>query len=312
MKKVYECNKNIVVSPDQYFAKKGEKIFQKNSDLYHVDSDDTTLYLDDNFKLSEISDPGWILSNDFEAGFRLLSKEYKKNYDISSLNELKRISSKEPIVIGGCGRSGTTLLLSILGAHSNIFAIPEETHAFFPKPFRLSRLLSYLKRNKENLRWCEKTPKNIVCYNDIINLFDGKIKIINMIRDGRDVITSIHPNGGEKYWVSKERWIKDNLSLWEDIRILNVKFEDLIAFPKETLIEICNHVGENFEESLLEYHKLTNVKNNIAWSESARPIDKALNHRSARWKQEEHADRVKKFMKDSDAIFLMKKFGYID
>ena len=37
---------------------------------------------------------------------------------------------KPPIFIVGCGRSGTTLLLRILGKHENIYAIEEESHLF--------------------------------------------------------------------------------------------------------------------------------------------------------------------------------------
>ena len=37
-----------------------------------------------------------------------------------------------PLIIGGCGRSGTTLLLSVLSAHPKVLAIPHETEAFCP------------------------------------------------------------------------------------------------------------------------------------------------------------------------------------
>jgi len=42
----------------------------------------------------------------------------------------KKNFSGEPIFITASPRSGTTLLLSMLGAHPNIFAIPEQTYAF--------------------------------------------------------------------------------------------------------------------------------------------------------------------------------------
>ncbi len=48
----------------------------------------------------------------------------------TNLSYVNQISKKCPIIIGGCGRSGTTLLLSILGSHPNIQAIKDETGLF--------------------------------------------------------------------------------------------------------------------------------------------------------------------------------------
>ena len=42
----------------------------------------------------------------------------------------KRRFTCPPVYIGGCGRSGTTLLLSILSAHKDIFACPRELNPF--------------------------------------------------------------------------------------------------------------------------------------------------------------------------------------
>ena len=70
--------------------------------------------------------------------------------------------------------------------------------------------LSELKVGKAYLR--TNLNKSDIRYEEIIKLFDGKVKIINMIRDGRDVITSMHPNGKGRYWVTKDRWIEDNKS----------------------------------------------------------------------------------------------------
>ncbi len=38
--------------------------------------------------------------------------------------------SQSPVIIGGCARSGTTLVLAILAAHPSIYTIPNEIRAF--------------------------------------------------------------------------------------------------------------------------------------------------------------------------------------
>jgi hypothetical protein len=126
-----------------------------------------------------------------------------------------------PIVIGGCARSGTTLLLSVLSCHSRIFAIESETFALCPKEtaamprrsqLRLDELAQLLERADipaSCWRWCEKTPKNVRFFGPILEAFGQDIRLIHMVRDGRDVVTSVHPRRPEGFWVRRRRWVKD-------------------------------------------------------------------------------------------------------
>jgi len=301
---VYECKESVVISPSQYYAKAGEKIFLKDNFFLHLDLDGSILYKDDGFKKDVLEIK---VSHNFEKGFNLLLKNYKKPFIENDLKKILKITRKSPIIIGGCGRSGTTLLLSVLGSHKNIFAIPEETHAFYPKPYKLARILRYV--DKTDKRWCEKTPKNVMCYKEILKIFSNNVKIINMIRNGKDVITSIHPNGKNKYWVDKERWIEDNSQFLDHENILTIKFENLVHNTEVTLKKICSHIEEEYDSSMLDYHLNTTVKKNIAWYENATPIGQ-FNRRKI--KNKEDYKKIKEFMNDEAAVGLMKKMGYID
>src|SRR5687768_12561372 len=85
---------------------------------------------------------------------------------------------RPPIFIGGCARSGTTLLLSIMSSHPGIFAIPFETKCFAAgRPsdpgaaFRIGRfhrLLLSCAIPRSAYRWCEKSTKNVLTFGRII------------------------------------------------------------------------------------------------------------------------------------------------
>jgi len=122
-----------------------------------------------------------------------------------------------PIVIGGCSRSGTTLLYSILNAHSRLF-IGLETALFkcnrdlphisqrtgmpleaVERHYRAShcsadfteRLLTDLMAKAGKSRWGDKSPANIKIIPDLFHRFPNA-RFVHCIRDGRDVVCSLH------------------------------------------------------------------------------------------------------------------------
>jgi hypothetical protein len=236
-----------------------------------------------------------------------------ENYNFQNeLNEIKKLSFKTPIVIGGCGRSGTTLLLSILGAHPEIKVFDEELYCFYPKPYRLKILLNELKNNNyKNKIWCEKTPKNILNFENIYKWFDGNIKLIHIIRDCRDVITSHHPNHKKKYWISIDRWINDNsIELNKNIRnkIYLLKYEDLVRDTKNTLINLCQYLNIDFSENLLNHSQFTNFKGNVSLKNKI--PEKIYNKSIKKWENEEHKEIIEEFKKNEEALKLMKFYSY--
>ncbi len=137
------------------------------------------------------------------------------------------VSSESPIIIGGCGRSGTTLMRVILDSHSQIACGPESN--VFPSPNRLNagspgaeklakkfdlssaemnRLLETsttraefaesffdaYRRHADKPLWADKTPRNIQVMPYILEHFP-KARFVHVVRDGRDVVCSLrtHP-----------------------------------------------------------------------------------------------------------------------
>lgn len=126
-------------------------------------------------------------------------------------------SAISPIVIGGCGSSGTTLLRRMLDRHPAIFCGPE-TRLFLPRVASLQDLADRLGFPEPQVRrwrdeslskaefvervqaaclarsgktvWAEKTPENIRYFPAIARRFP-RARLVHVIRDGRDVACSL-------------------------------------------------------------------------------------------------------------------------
>jgi hypothetical protein len=130
-------------------------------------------------------------------------------------------SSVPAIFVGGCGRSGTTLLREMLARHPDIACGPETS--MFGLPFELDNLVDSWAADRAELerevaraanllefadwfyrekllrvegkpRWADKTPNNIRVIGKLLTWYpEGRF--IHIIRDGRDVACSLrhHP-----------------------------------------------------------------------------------------------------------------------
>ncbi len=117
-------------------------------------------------------------------------------------------------------------------------------------------------------RWAEKTPLNVRHFRWVMERFP-EARLVHLIRDGRDVVCSMaeHPdwrwtNGG---WVKElhrrpfETYARDwvaytgaGMQLRGDSRYHEVRYEDLVERPEDTLRKVCDFLDEPFDERLLE------------------------------------------------------------
>lgn len=166
---------------------------------------------------------------------------------------------KSPIFIVGCGHSGTSLLLAILGAHSKIHAIPFESGVAAIPVYDASLLLKDF--NKQTLlsgkhRWVEKTPKHIYHIPGILRLCQDA-KVLLIIRDGRDVACSIQDRTGNLL-EGAHRWVNDNLAgkrFWHHPSVHVLKYENLVEQFEATMKGVFSFIGENYEPGVKDYYK---------------------------------------------------------
>jgi hypothetical protein len=226
------------------------------------------------------------------------------------------------IVIGGASRSGTTLLLAILSAHPRIFAIDHETYAFCPSHLpdaegrmrlsmrRLYTALALGKPPPTAHRWCEKTPRNVRAFRSILERLGDDVRLIHIVRDGRDVITSRHPRRPAAYYSSPREWVDDvtrGLAFAEDSRLVTVRYEDLVRDFEPTIARILDFLDERDGFPAERWFERATVRTHTAWAGGLQGI-----HGSSieRWRRPEHAARVQELLDYPGAVELIDRLGY--
>lgn len=236
-----------------------------------------------------------------------------------------RLYARPPIVIGGCERSGTTLLQSILSAHPRIHAIADELWAFChgppagfrgDRPIRMSRLYKYLGQHRPPpgaRRWCEKSPANIFYFDAILDHFGGRVRLIQIVRDGRDVVSSMHPKNTTKPWVSIDRWVASvtaGLPFREHPSVLTIRYEDLIQDYEPTATSICAFLEEDFAPQLRDWHAHARIRQ----SENLRGSRVGDIHASSIRKFDapdfQHGAVVDELLARPDARSLLETYGF--
>ena len=236
----------------------------------------------------------------------------------------KRIFSGTPIVIGGGARSGTTLLLSVLSAHPSIFAFRNELTLFKYgeevdgrfMPERMDRFYTGILRQRigrEVDRWCEKTPNNIRHIQRIDSFFKGKeYRFIHIIRDGRDVILSRHPHTTHRqYHVEPAQWVadvKEGLKYADRENFLTIRYESLIGDFESTMATVCEHLGINLNERILNFYEHASVRKNPAYFSG---LQKMHSNSIGKWKKPEYKERVEELLSCPDAKELLRELGYL-
>ncbi len=127
------------------------------------------------------------------------------------------------------------------------------------------------KKNKE--RWAEKTPHYLNHAETIDAVFDQEILYVGIIRHGLDVAYSLcdfdwgilseyldqgmdKPMAGISFWKKQNRRLLDFKKKVGD-RMHLIKYEDLTLRPEETLKQVFQFIGEDWEKTVMEYNSFS-------------------------------------------------------
>ena len=196
-------------------------------------------------------------------------------------------------LITGAPRSGTSLMTILMSYFKGLNIDPT-----IETPPNLFTTLDAFKtpQRKDGLIWNDfiQPPMSIKDFTD------RGVKVIVMLRDGRDVIVSKHnSNNKSDYWCSPERWINSVQGLIEIIGVVPsnmlhiVRYENLTIDLESEMNLLEQFVGLPLDESYSTFYEKHQQQNQITHAmNGVRPVSK----NSGQWKLPEHSNRIKEVM----------------
>jgi len=215
---------------------------------------------------------------------------YRRRWQLLALFCPRPISSSAPIVIGGCHRSGTTLLRVLLGRHPKIaggaestvflsrisspneigglFDMDPGTIADWQRQCRsqvafIDRFQAAVLAAEGKEIWAEKTPGNVLRF-DFVRRHFPNARLIHIVRDGRDVVCSMRrqrwpkpcgkPGSAAELRRCAEYWaryVTTGQRFAADPLYFELHYEDLVRNPERVLRELLKFIGLEWSDELL-------------------------------------------------------------
>lgn len=187
------------------------------------------------------------------------------------------------IFVLGSPRSGTSLVQSVLAAHSELFSIPGETglfsyqNIFGRRHFGLSwgenqalfreshdlvdffdRGVRLLEARSEGRTFVEKTPQHVLRLRFLSQRFPHA-RFLHVVRDGRDCFVSARSHAGipqatsarrfARYW---RKCVEAPLRMRGDRRLATMRYEDFVRDPRGELDRVMGFLGLEREDQQLD------------------------------------------------------------
>ena len=174
------------------------------------------------------------------------------------------------LLILGAPRSGTTLLATMIGRHTEIGVLNEDrgwamrrilgksvvgNKRCIPNQIEMKKRSVFHLRLFKTIGWAKEYQSSEHCIEDYLAL--PRIRIIGLIRDGNDVISSVMNRSEKSFHVASYRWrraieIIHELKTRRPQTVLVVSFEDLVTNPESNMKRISAFLGVEYQERMLE------------------------------------------------------------
>ncbi len=177
---------------------------------------------------------------------------------------------------------------------------------------------------------CDQTPRNVFYISDILELYP-MARVINMIRDPRDVLLSQKRKWKRRFLGGSNIPIKEMFRDWVNYhpitishiwrtavnaadrfaqhdQVISVYFEELLTHPEKTVKSLCDFVGITYIDGMLQ---VPQVGSSVA---ADQPQRLGINpHRAHSWRSEKTGDELSSaeiYLNQTINTTLMKKHNY--
>ncbi len=129
----------------------------------------------------------------------------------------------------------------------------------------ISMIFQLNARGENKQRWGDKTPYYILHLDTLLTMFP-RAKVVHIIRDGRDCALSML----QRKWDLKifnvyhaaylwRRYVEAGRAFGRDHpeRYFEIRYEDLLSDPEGEMEKLCNYLGIEFSDSVINYKKTT-------------------------------------------------------
>jgi hypothetical protein len=195
------------------------------------------------------------------------------------------------ILVCGFPRSGTTLLQMMLEN-----GIPGVRR--FGREVGAWRAATYSWRNHAVV--ISKVPQDIFRLQSLRDFYQqrqAKLRIILMVRDPRDVLTSQRKTGGPTgYCVGPQRWLNYYNAFQShrsDADVLVVRYEELVSKTAMEQQRIEAFTGETSSRPFTDFHSIDRPDFETNTLNGLRPVEQSL---IARWSGSEHRERIRQLL----------------
>ncbi|GEM_PF-964634 len=181
------------------------------------------------------------------------------------------LPQRRHLLLIGAPRSGTTLLATMIGRHTDVGMVNEDVTGqsirkvlgkqltgnklCVPNQIRLERRHFFAAKALKSLGVVAEAPKSKYSIRDYLDL--PNLKLIAIIRDGSASVSSMMVRGRKELRKAARRWAEaietiDALKRQYGERVLVVNFEDLLLYPESVLRQICAFLNLAFQEPMLQ------------------------------------------------------------
>jgi hypothetical protein len=178
------------------------------------------------------------------------------------------------LLLIGAPRSGTTLLATMIGRHTDVGMLNEDVSGrgsgkilgkqvsgnklCVPNQIRLSHRSFFGRRFLKKMGFVAEAPRSEYCIRDYLEL--PNLKILAIIRDGEDAVSSMMARGKTRMRKAARRWREAIETIYElkrqyGERVLVVTFDEMLLRPVALLQEVCGFLGIVFQQQMLDGHR---------------------------------------------------------